>query len=84
MHIIYRNVCCGDSNVFSLHTGYYRVQNMATLLYSFHECEHPVVAQLGGNQVDYLQKAAKMLEEKGYDEINFNCGCPSNTVSVSS
>ena len=52
------------------------------LSYSFHECEHPVVAQLGGHQVEYLQKAAKMLEEKGYDEINFNCGCPSNTVSV--
>lgn len=52
------------------------------LNFSFDESEHPIVAQLGGNNADYLAKAGKILQDKGYDEINLNCGCPSNTVSV--
>lgn len=29
-----------------------------------------------------LAYAAKLLQERGYNEINLNCGCPSKTVSV--
>jgi len=27
-----------------------------------------------------MGKAAKVVEEFGYDEVNVNCGCPSNKV----
>lgn len=43
--------------------------------------ERPLVAQLGGNDVEGVTEAAKMVEQQGYDEVNINCGCPSKTVS---
>jgi tRNA-dihydrouridine synthase A len=43
--------------------------------------EHPVALQLGGSEPDDLAKAARAGEEAGYDEINLNCGCPSDRVS---
>lgn len=46
----------------------------------FSEHEHPVVLQLGGSDPSDLGAAAKMGEEAGYDEINLNCGCPSDRV----
>ena len=52
------------------------------LLRSFDECEHPLVGQLGGNDPERIAAAAAILEKRGYDEINLNCGCPSNLVSV--
>ena len=42
--------------------------------------EHPVALQLGGCEPDYLAAAARYGEEWGYDEINLNCGCPSDKV----
>lgn len=42
--------------------------------------EHPVALQLGGSDPDKLKEAAKVGEEFGYDEINLNCGCPSDRV----
>ena len=51
---------------------------------SFDPCEHPLVGQLGGNNPEHFALAAKLLSDRGYDEININCGCPSNLVSVSS
>ncbi|PZP53655.1 MAG: tRNA dihydrouridine(20/20a) synthase DusA, partial [Micavibrio aeruginosavorus] len=42
--------------------------------------EHPVALQLGGSEPDALSKSAKMGEDFGYDEINLNCGCPSDRV----
>ncbi len=46
----------------------------------FDDIEHPVALQLGGSDVDDLAKCAKMGAESGYDEINLNCGCPSDRV----
>jgi tRNA-dihydrouridine synthase A len=43
--------------------------------------EHPVALQLGGSEPDDLAEAARAGEEAGYDEINLNCGCPSDRVS---
>jgi tRNA-dihydrouridine synthase A len=43
--------------------------------------EHPVALQLGGSEPADLAKAARAGEEAGYDEINLNCGCPSDRVS---
>ncbi|MEX0317574.1 MAG: tRNA dihydrouridine(20/20a) synthase DusA [Ruegeria sp.] len=42
--------------------------------------EHPVALQLGGSDPEELAKAARLGEEAGYDEININCGCPSDRV----
>ncbi|WP_236045119.1 MULTISPECIES: tRNA dihydrouridine(20/20a) synthase DusA [Pseudooceanicola] len=42
--------------------------------------EHPVALQLGGSDPAELAQAAKLGAEAGYDEINLNCGCPSDRV----
>jgi len=46
----------------------------------FDPSEHPVALQLGGSEPSDLAKAAKMGADYGYDEINLNCGCPSERV----
>ncbi|HEY4542354.1 MAG TPA: tRNA dihydrouridine(20/20a) synthase DusA [Noviherbaspirillum sp.] len=46
----------------------------------FSEEEHPVALQLGGSEPADLAKCAKLGEQWGYDEINLNCGCPSERV----
>ena len=53
------------------------------LLY-FRDEEHPVALQLGGSDPNYLAHAARFGEEAGYDEINLNCGCPSDKVQLGS
>jgi tRNA-dihydrouridine synthase A len=42
--------------------------------------EHPVALQLGGSEPAELARAAAIGEGFGYDEINLNCGCPSERV----
>ncbi|GAB3628279.1 tRNA dihydrouridine(20/20a) synthase DusA [Pandoraea terrae] len=42
--------------------------------------EHPVALQLGGSEPQDLAQAARLGEQWGYDEINLNCGCPSERV----
>ncbi len=49
-------------------------------LLAFDASEHPVVLQLGGSDPQELALAARMGEQAGYDEINLNCGCPSDRV----
>jgi tRNA-dihydrouridine synthase A len=44
------------------------------------DVEHPVALQLGGSEPRELAIAARMGEAMGYDEINLNCGCPSERV----
>ena len=46
----------------------------------FNEEEHPVALQLGGSSPRDLAISAKMGADYGYDEINLNCGCPSDRV----
>ena len=46
----------------------------------FDAAEHPVALQLGGSDTDDLAKCAEMGAQHGYDEINLNCGCPSDRV----
>ncbi len=46
----------------------------------FNDEEHPVALQLGGNDPLALAECARMGEAYGYDEINLNCGCPSDRV----
>ena len=49
-------------------------------LIGFGESEHPVALQLGGSESDKLAEAARIGADFGYDEINLNCGCPSDRV----
>jgi tRNA-dihydrouridine synthase A len=46
----------------------------------FNAEEHPVALQIGGSEPDDLARAARLGERRGYDEINLNCGCPSERV----
>ena len=49
-------------------------------LLGFDPLEQPVALQLGGSEPDSLARAARIGERFGYDEINLNCGCPSERV----
>src|SRR5689334_15499371 len=53
-------------------------------LLAFDADEHPVALQLGGSEPKDLAIAAKAGEDFGYDEINLNCGCPSDRVASGS
>ncbi|XP_078443803.1 uncharacterized protein LOC144713169 [Wolffia australiana] len=43
--------------------------------------QHPIVLQVGGSNLQNLSKAAALANKYQYDEINFNCGCPSSKVA---
>jgi tRNA-dihydrouridine synthase A len=47
---------------------------------SYNDAEHPLVLQLGGSDVKSMTECAKIAEQRGYDEININVGCPSDRV----
>lgn len=49
-------------------------------LLEYNKEEHPVVLQLGGSSPKDLAECAKIGEGFGYDQINLNCGCPSERV----
>ncbi|MEZ5571570.1 MAG: tRNA dihydrouridine(20/20a) synthase DusA [Halioglobus sp.] len=46
----------------------------------FNAEEHPVALQLGGSDPRDLARCARWAQEWGYDEVNLNCGCPSDRV----
>jgi len=46
----------------------------------FNAEEHPVALQLGGSEPEDLAACATLAERWGYDEVNLNCGCPSERV----
>lgn len=56
------------------------VRGGALHLLDFNVEEHPVALQLGGSDPGELAEAARLGAEAGYDEINLNCGCPSDRV----
>ncbi|WP_445496117.1 tRNA dihydrouridine(20/20a) synthase DusA [Photorhabdus sp. SF281] len=47
---------------------------------AYSEQEHPIALQLGGSEPQALANCAKIAQERGYDEINLNVGCPSDRV----
>ena len=47
---------------------------------AFNAEEHPVALQLGGSEPADLAHCARLAEQWGYDEVNLNCGCPSERV----
>lgn len=47
---------------------------------TFNQEEHPVALQLGGSDPEALAHCAVIAEKYNYDEVNLNCGCPSDRV----
>ncbi|VFQ91260.1 unnamed protein product [Cuscuta campestris] len=58
----------------------YQAGNLDRFLAYGHE-QHPIVLQIGGSDLENLAKATELATPYGYDEINFNCGCPSPRVA---
>ena len=58
------------------------VNGNAHYLLDYDSSEHPLVVQLGGSDPGELSEASAVCEEKGYDEINLNVGCPSDRVKA--
>jgi tRNA-dihydrouridine synthase A len=49
-------------------------------LLHYNAVEHPLALQLGGSDPTDLARCARWAEERGFDEVNLNCGCPSDRV----
>jgi tRNA-dihydrouridine synthase A len=49
-------------------------------LLDYSAVEHPVALQLGGSDPCDLAEAVRLAGPWAYDEINLNCGCPSDRV----
>ncbi|KAK9283116.1 hypothetical protein L1049_011347 [Liquidambar formosana] len=58
----------------------YQKDNLDRFL-AFSPDQHPIVLQIGGSNLENLAKAAELANAYCYDEINFNCGCPSPKVA---
>ena len=50
----------------------------------FSAVEHPVGLQVGGSDPEELAQVSRLAQRWGYDEINLNCGCPSERVQKGS
>lgn len=46
----------------------------------YNDEEHPLAIQLGGSDPVELARCAELSQQWGYDEVNLNCGCPSDRV----
>lgn len=46
----------------------------------FEEEEHPITCQLFGSDPDVIAEAAKVCEDRGFDSVDINFGCPVNKV----
>lgn len=53
-------------------------------LLGFDSMEAPLALQLGGSDSRELARCARIAADWGYDEVNLNCGCPSNRVQSGS
>lgn len=46
----------------------------------FEEDEHPISCQLFGSDPEVMAEAAKVCEDRGFDSVDINFGCPVNKV----
>lgn len=56
------------------------IHSDAARFLAYNEQEHPLALQLGGSDPQDLARSARLAEQWGYDEVNLNCGCPSDRV----
>lgn len=47
---------------------------------AYNNCEHPLALQLGGSNPAELAACTRLAKQWAYDEVNLNCGCPSDRV----
>ena len=47
---------------------------------NFDEKQRPIVAQIFGSEPEYIEKAATLMEEAGFDGVDINMGCPDQSV----
>ena len=47
---------------------------------AYNDAEHPVALQLGGSEPEAMARCAEQAQQRGYDEVNINVGCPSDRV----
>lgn len=47
---------------------------------AFNDAEHPVALQLGGSDPTDMARCSELAQQRGYDEVNINVGCPSDRV----
>jgi tRNA-dihydrouridine synthase A len=69
--LLYTEMIVAQSLVYTKKKGYFL---------DFNSEEHPISIQFGGDNPAILKEAAQMAQDWGYDEINFNVGCPSPRV----
>ncbi len=50
-------------------------------LLDYHSSMHPIGAQLCGSKPKMAAQAARMIEDLGFDVLDFNCGCPVDKVT---
>ena len=80
--------CRAFLRLFSKHTRLYTEMVVSgSIVYGdrdrfleFDPSEHPVAIQLGGSDPAQLALCAQLAQDRGYDEINLNVGCPSDRV----
>ncbi len=78
---VFHRLICGHALLYTeMVTAPALVRGGALHLLDHSETEHPVALQLGGSDPQELAMAARMGAAAGYDEINLNCGCPSDRV----
>ena len=51
-------------------------------LLGYDAAEHPLALQLGGSEPVALAQCARIVADRGYDEVNLNVGCPSDRVQA--
>jgi tRNA-dihydrouridine synthase A len=56
------------------------IQGPRSRLLDFAPAEQPLALQLGGSDPRDLARAVRIARDWGHDEINLNCGCPSDRV----
>lgn len=57
-------------------------QNPATFsLLDYEPSMHPIGAQLCGSKIAMAKECAKIIEDRGFDVLDFNCGCPVDKVT---
>lgn len=55
-----------------------RKKLLADLMYS--EGERPIVAQLFSSNPEYMEQAARLVRELGFDGVDINMGCPDRSI----
>ncbi len=60
--------------------GLVRRNSTVCKLLEYEKGMHPIGAQVCGENPKTVKEAAKIIEDLGFDLIDFNCGCPVNKV----